>query len=258
MLETTESMELMAQDMQREEIDTPSSRSDGSKDEPQRLIVRAESKDEDADNYEDSRALLLNTTNDSSMLDKTISLLHNLKDLMNGQGNDSEKETSILEQLEFLSEMMQEEDLSLLSTPRHSQSENRLTLFQGDDDDINNTSTAIESFRSTSVVETSLPSTRSRHDDDTKEENPWPALVEELRRRINFLEHDRSELARITQDILVMQRESAQVRLEAAVATAKRESMEQLQLFQKHTHEQMKSLYRTLCVHCQRRIYTAI
>jgi septal ring factor EnvC (AmiA/AmiB activator) len=202
---------------------------------------------------------LLNTTNDSSMLDKTILLLHNLKDLMNGQGNDSEKETSVLEQLEVFSEMMQDEDLSLLSTPRHSQSENRLTLFQSDDgdaddDDINNISTAIESFRS-NALETSFP-TSSRHVEEAT--NPWPALVEELRHRIQFLEHDRSELARITQDMLVMQRESAQVKLEAAVATAKRESMEQLQLFQKHTHEQMKSLYRTLCVHCQRRIYTAI
>jgi hypothetical protein len=72
MLETTESMELMAQDMQREEIGTPSSSSDGSKDESQRL-VRAESKDENVDHH--FRALLLNTTNDSSMLDKKL-LMH--------------------------------------------------------------------------------------------------------------------------------------------------------------------------------------
>ena len=84
--------------------------------------------------------------------------------------------------------MMQDEDLSLLSTPRHSQSENRLTLFQSDDDgdddddDINNASTAIESFQST-VLETSFPTSTSRHDVE-EETNPWPALVEELRHRI--------------------------------------------------------------------------
>ena len=264
MLETTDCMETMARDMQQEDIDAvPSSSSgEGSSLAKDQCLFQEESKDDVTGIY-DSRALLLNTTSDSHNLEKTISLLHNLKDLMAARGNDDEKEASILEQLEVLSEMMHNDsDLSLLSSPRQLKSENRLTLLAGGADgnsesanDVINTSTAIESFRS-STVDTSFATAASRQDGEL--ENPWPALVEELRHRIRFLENDRHELARLTHEMLEIHHDSAQVTLDAAVATAKRETMEQFQQFQNDTQEHMRKLYQTLCVHCQRCIYTAL
>jgi hypothetical protein len=194
---------------------------------------------------EESRALV-NTTADSSTLDKTISLLYNLKDLMTNQGDSDEKETSILEQLEVLSEMMQD-DASSSST---LQAQNRSLTLYGNDE--GNANTSLTSFQS-AAVEPSFHNNAS-----IREEDPWPALVDELRQRIAFLEHDRDEVVRITMIMLDQERESHQAELQAAVATTKRKAHEELQSLQSHTHQHMKQLYQTLCVHCQRRIYTAI
>ena len=83
-------------------------------------------------------------------------------------------------------------------------------------------------------------------------------LVQEFQDRIAFLEQDREDLERVTQNLLDQERESSQIKLDAAVATAKRESMEQFQEFQQCTQKQLKNLYSTLCVNCQRRINTAL
>ena len=58
----------------------------------------------------------LQQKNDSTMLDHTLALLYNLKSLVNEEGNQMEMETSVLEQLEILSEMMHEDSASLPSS----------------------------------------------------------------------------------------------------------------------------------------------
>jgi hypothetical protein len=57
--------------------------------------------------------------------------------------------------------------------------------------------------------------------------------------------------------MVAMERESHRLEVNAAVATAKREASEELSLFRMQTRAQVKNLYRTLCVKCQHRIYTA-
>eukprot|EP00526_Cylindrotheca_closterium_P028613 CAMPEP_0113617548 /NCGR_PEP_ID=MMETSP0017_2-20120614/8840_1 /TAXON_ID=2856 /ORGANISM="Cylindrotheca closterium" /LENGTH=317 /DNA_ID=CAMNT_0000526953 /DNA_START=57 /DNA_END=1010 /DNA_ORIENTATION=- /assembly_acc=CAM_ASM_000147 len=78
--------------------------------------------------------------------------------------------------------------------------------------------------------------------------------MDELRMQCLFLEHDRSELARVTNEILAMERESHALELEAAVASTRRQSMEDFQVFQQKTHQQMKKLYKSLCDSCRKRI----
>jgi hypothetical protein len=96
-------------------------------------------------------------------------------------------------------------------------------------------------------------STRAR----SEQHNPWAALVEELRNRCHFLEADRAELARITREMIDMERESHRLEINAAVATAKREASVELNMFRMQTRAQVKNLYLTMCVKCQHRIYTA-
>lgn len=181
--------------------------------------------------------------NSSKTLDQTLTLLTNLKDLMGCQGEDNEKESSVLEQLAVLSEMMQresgaEDTLDALSQTEISKSQ--LILFQNDEP-VNS-----------SFLSRSKKTSFSRSE---AQENPWRELVEELRRKIEFLEHDRSEIARISDEMVQRQRDSQKLEVEAAVATAKRVSLEQLRLVQLDTREQTKTLYNALCRNCQQRVY---
>jgi hypothetical protein len=81
--------------------------------------------------------------------------------------------------------------------------------------------------------------------------------LDELRMRNQFLEHDRSELARVTSEILQMERESHKLKVDAAAAAAQRQAIEEFQIFQQRTHQQMKKLYVSLCTDCRQRIDSA-
>ena len=183
--------------------------------------------------------------NSSQLLDTSLTLLNDLKELIDNESDSKEKELSIIQQLEVLSEMMNEESMvsdlaSLVEKQlRHQTSEvaNQLIVLEHPEGD--------SSFSGAS---------KEKHEE---EENPWPALVEELRNRCHFLENDRSELTRITNDMIERERVAHKIKVDAAVATAKREAMEELHLFQKNTREQMKNLFHVLCVRCQGRIYSA-
>ena len=81
--------------------------------------------------------------------------------------------------------------------------------------------------------------------------------MDELRDLVQFLEYDRAEVARITNVVLELERESHKEHLKAAVTTATRESMDELRLYQEHTSHQINCLYRALCKDCRKRIDTA-
>ena len=198
-----------------------------------------------------------------------------------------------MDQLEALSEMIRDEeasgDANILalrgeespssfkrSQPGPAKQEDRLTAYEEVEEDRRQMST----LDHTVAVETSFLSMTSqsigrrqqkcggaayhfRHnsgegDVHQHHHQPWPQLVEELHRRIRFLERDRSELARITQVMITLERESHDAKLEAAVATARRQCGEQFELYKRHVTDQMKNLYTGLCLTCQRRIYTAV
>ncbi len=81
--------------------------------------------------------------------------------------------------------------------------------------------------------------------------------MEDLRERCCFLEHDRDELVRVTDQIIEYEKESHQLQLEAAVAAAKREATEQRRLWEQHTRRHIRGLYDALCSDCRHRIDSA-
>jgi hypothetical protein len=167
---------------------------------------------------------------------------------MASEGNIAEQESSVLERLEVLSELMQDQSgyQSMISSPGRKSLvvEQKVVTeqyFQGSLDrsaDDENDATWVSSAKGPM--------------------DPWPALVAELNSRCAFLERDRNELASITEQIIKMERESHKVEIEAVRATAKREANEKLHEVQQQANRQIRFMYQSLCVHCQRRVYTTL
>ena len=189
----------------------------------------------------------LNVTSDSAVLDRTLSLLHGLKDLMtNGDG--AQNETAVLESLEILSELMQDQSgyQSMMSSPRRSVGDGRTSLHD----------TSLEISRDDSNDKLSEADHDTTWISSVKAAmDPWPALVTELKSRCEFLERDRNELARITEQIIQMERNSHRVELDAAVATAKREAGEKMHEHQQKCNRQVRMMYQSLCYRCQKKVH---
>jgi hypothetical protein len=234
---SSQSTELVAQDLSNQLLcDTSSDLSDEPPTPLETPLSQYDDEDDDDDDNGDGEDL--NETGGSSLLDQTLTVLQNLTDMMHGRGGvDNDRSSLVIEQLEALNDMMDEAD-------KEFHMENTLQ-----------TSLALVKSPERSTLMSPNKSTRSTI--TSSEYNPWPALVEELRNRCHFLESDRAELTRITKEMVAMERESHRLEVNAAVATAKREASEELNLFRMQTRAQVKNLYRTLCVKCQHRIYTA-
>jgi len=199
----------------------------------------------------DDESQRLDTSGDAS-LDQTISLLKSLKELMTNNGDVAEQEVTVLERLEELSDLMQDRSgyRSLMSSP------GRVVRASGEKDPNGD-----EKPSQVLCEETidSLPEKDSTWILNAKNaSDPWPALVAELKSRCEFLERDRNELSRITEGMIRMERETHKVELEAAAATATREANEKLHDMQQQASRKMRNMYQTLCVHCQRRVYSAL
>lgn len=188
-----------------------------------------------------------NTMSDSVVLDETLSLLNNLKNMMTYQGEGNEYETGVLEHLEVLSELMQDQSgyQSLLSSVLDQD------LSRKQHDDASDGGEGSFEISTSNANDTSWISTVKA----ASEENPWPALVAELRSRCEFLERDRDEVTRITEKILEMERTSHKVELEAAVATTERKANENLHQVQLETNREMNNIYRNMCLQCQKKVY---
>lgn len=174
------------------------------------------------------------STNDSEVLDETLHLLNNLKTMLTSQGN--EHETTVIERLEVLSELMQSQDQSQRDSGNNvsyissrDEAPFAITMPRGE---TNNSSWI-------STVDAAAPT------------DPWPALVAELKNRCEFLERDRDEVTRITEQILEMERASHKAELEAAVATAERKANETLQRLQLESNQEMDSFYQNICFQYQ-------
>lgn len=197
----------------------------------------------------------LDATNDSTILNQTLSLLTNLKDLITFPGNKIENETTVLENLEVLSDLMHDHSnyQSLVLSPKR-----RTTKDWEEVEKEENQSTDLEHEQS-HIVDTSKGerdiSWIASAGKAAAATDPWPELVAELKSRCNFLERDREDLTRITERILEMERGSHKVELEAAAATAKREAKEALYDYQQLVNRHMRGIYRSLCIHCKKGMY---
>mmetsp|Transcript_44137 Transcript_44137/g.106364 ORF Transcript_44137/g.106364 Transcript_44137/m.106364 type:complete len:865 (+) Transcript_44137:59-2653(+) len=163
----------------------------------------------------------------NDLLDGTILLLNNLKDLMDGQEDENEKEASVLDQLEALSEMMQGET--------HL---NSVLLNGSGSDNTSNVSAmraSVHSRVSGRVPSSPLMKTSMVHGEEfdvgpfKQKEEIWHMLVAELRHRISFLEHDRNEVVRITGEMLERERDANRLKLQSAMSSARREAFEEFQ-----------------------------
>jgi hypothetical protein len=200
----------------------------------------------------------LNTSHDSTILNQTLSLLTNLKDMLICPGNGVEREITVLEHLEVLSELMQDQSSlqSLVVSPERRNStsslepnERRLVRAENHGQP-SVAESSVEAERDLSWIPSAVKAAEAV--------DPWPELVAALKSRCEFLELDRAELARITEQILHMERESHKVELEAVVSTAKREAKEALHFHQQDVNRHMRGVYRSLCIHCQQRVYATI
>lgn len=81
--------------------------------------------------------------------------------------------------------------------------------------------------------------------------------MEDWRERCYFLEHDRDELVRVTDRIIEYEKDTHQAQLEAALATAKREAMDERRILEQQTRRQIRSLYDALCSGCRNKIDSA-
>jgi hypothetical protein len=204
-----------------------------------------------ADTYSSS-SNILNTTSDSVVIDQTLSLLYTLKDLMTCQDNRNEREASVWEQLEVLSELMQDQSSgcqSFLSSPQPKGDETVLHPTTSMDISHDNDDYEEGYHPSTTWISGVVPATVV---------DPWPALVSELTSRCEFLEQDRKELARITEDIMRTERESNRVAIQAAVATAQRQGKEKLYQQTQEYHRSIRTVYQNLCYPCQQRVYSML
>ena len=75
--------------------------------------------------------------------------------------------------------------------------------------------------------------------------------------RCIFLESDRDDLMRVTDEIIEEERETHRLQLGAAIATAKREAAEQLLEHELCTRRQMTLLYEGLCSKCRHKLDSA-
>ena len=152
----------------------------------------------------------------SNLMNQTLELMQNMTAVLNSpQGSQNNQETKdqetsiLLNQLEALHELMNKD-----SNENETDSfvmNDESTILQAEDDPLNTSAISHASSSSTTMT------------------SPWFALVQELRRTVDYLQHDRSELERITQDQLDRLKNSHGLELEAAIATARREGRASVQ-----------------------------
>ena len=169
----------------------------------------------------------------SELLDATLDLLHKMKDLFTHPSPEgtsastttravemitSPQETSLLEQLDLLNQLMgfeqeaEDEGHGSLLT---------LTMMEEEGKDAPQPETTV-----------SRSSFHDELDDDGENENtdptqPWKELVMELRRQVEAVEYDRAELVRTTGEYWEEQHSMHQYEVEAAAATAFRKGYEE-------------------------------
>lgn len=174
----------------------------------------------------------------SPMLDEALALAKNLTALM--QGNpDTEKETSVMEMLETMSEMIDMSDPPIpmeVYTPRK---EKKMDFSEEDDDE-------------DPPAPILSPPWDSRNTKPDAPSGELTLVVDQLYTRCQMLERERTDIMEVTLDLLESAREASSAELEAALATARRKSAEELLKVRNENQEGMWRLYHKLCGSCQK------
>jgi hypothetical protein len=205
----------------------------------------------DDDSSDDSNIYVTTSEDTSSpMLEEALALAHGLTDIVHGRG-DHNKETSVMEMLESLSEMMDHADRV------KGQSEDRGDLG----------SEAVAKASSSSPM--GHFSARQEQMTEVSDSPPAPVttpmltrsskpasgslqmVVEQMNQRCQLLERERTDLMQVTLDLLESARESNAAELDAALATFRENSSQELKEVKERNQSDMARLYTRLCGSCK-------
>jgi len=178
---------------------------------------------------------------ESEVLDETLHLLNNLKTMLTSQENVNEHETTVIERLEVLSELMQSQEQS-----RFENTPAKPRILNSSSSAVDETPAAISTLQGNAKNYSFVSAM-----EDSVVTSPWAALVAELRSRCEFLERDRDEVTRITEQILEMERSSHKAELEAAIAEVERKHNEKLHMLQSEANQEMNDFYRNVLFQCE-------
>jgi hypothetical protein len=206
----------------------------------------------DDDDSSDGSNIYVTTSEDTSspMLEEALALAHGLTDIVHGRG-DHNKETSVMEMLESLSEMMDHADRV------KGQSEDRGDLGSG---------AAAKASTSTPMGHLSA---RQEQMTEVSDSPPAPVttpmltrsskpasgslqmVVEQMNQRCQLLERERTDLMEVTLNLLESARESNAAELDAALATFRENSSQELKKVKERNQSDMARLYTRLCGSCK-------
>mmetsp|Transcript_5048 Transcript_5048/g.10439 ORF Transcript_5048/g.10439 Transcript_5048/m.10439 type:complete len:1448 (+) Transcript_5048:131-4474(+) len=187
----------------------------------------------------------------SPMLDEALALAHNLTALMQSN-QDAEKETSVMEMLETMSNMI--DDSAHPSDPEQGipvevQIVKKKTSAGSVQAEEGPPLPVLSPTASSRKASTTGPSAAPTLVATSRGE--LTVVVEQLYSRCQMLERERTDLMEVTLDILQSAREASSAELEAALATARRKSAEELLRVREDNQKGLWRLYHKLCGRCQ-------
>ena len=189
----------------------------------------------------------------SPIIEETLALAQNLTALIQDQ-NDAERETSVMEMLETISEMIDKTDSTLPTKrpPVHhisipvkvdiSSPTCRRCNDDNDDDDMGPDENPPLPISSPPLTEKDIP---------TGKTGELTVVVDKLYNRCQMLERERTEIMEVTLDVLQSAREASSAELEAALATARRKAAEEMLKVREENQRNVWQLYHRLCGSCQ-------
>lgn len=185
----------------------------------------------------------LSSDDDSSpILDEALLLAQNLTALIQDQGNTG-KEATVMEMLESISDLLDRPPnpsvVSVATPPKK-----RDLVFMDDYDEDPPIPIA-----SPPVLHQAKPINKPVN--DILAGGELTSVVEQLYWRCQMLERERTEIMEVTLDILQSAREASSAELEAALATARRKSAEELLRVREENQKGMWRLYHKLCGNCR-------
>lgn len=164
----------------------------------------------------------------SPMLEEALALAQGLTDIVHGRDNDG-KESSVMEMLESLSEMMDQADK---------------VKDYSEDPSGSATSDCCHSDAPPDPVSTPMPTRNS-------ESSALDLVVQQLYRRCQLLESERAQIMEVTMDLLETARDANTAEIDAALVVFRQKSSEELVQIQERNRTTMASLYQRLCGKCQ-------
>jgi hypothetical protein len=204
--------------------------------------------------------------NDSTpLLEEALALAHGLQDLVNGRGKDQ----NVLEMLQSFSDLMDRDDgadgltasptFGMISPVASDVSEGEAEKEARNEKNTEmrtSVSTPLRSrasflkYPSTSGAQREEPPpdpvTSPRNDSGDPDTASLQIIVEQLFGRCQLLERERTQMMEVTLNLLESARDANEAELKAAIATARRKSMEDIQRVQKQSHHDQQRLYQKL------------